>query len=987
MDAAYMPTMITPGQPGATPAPVPLPGALTPTAPPARAAPRRTGLYIALAAVVLVAVLVGGYWAYGVHRQKQLDGFIQEIERLAKDRQWDAAQQRAFIALASFPDAPRLYDLRKDIEKQLKLVQRKELLHEDLLSKAREAQTGRNYDEAVRLLEEAAKLGIEDDVRETMLRQVKYEKLNSQSMQAEKEGRLADALGLARQAAQFGGSEDRALRLESRVKVEELRAQAQAAIGEKKLLVASSRLEEAADCRAAKDDPVLRERLLAEAKQWKLFHLKQQADDAEGRQDWVMVVENLGKAVEVDAADQNLKQRLANAKQTLLQQSNYDSALKAGSEALANKQWDKARQWFSTALEHKKDSAEAKAKLGEAEARLFLDTGASAADGKEWRKARAALEDALKALPEQALPALKLEIERRLDLVKSSEAEISRKRTAAEQAEAAGKVDVATAEYQALSALNPSERQVYQDALDRLKVEGGYREELRKGDEALKGGNLKDARASYRLALEKKTDASSRALVELKLKAVDAADKVHQAQNLMAEKKWSEAHALLSKARGEVPANAPEVQALVDARLQEAKAGVDRVQKLESDLATAQKTSDVAAARAAVSELTQLNPARQAEYTQALQQLEAGIKSAQSKAARQARLEGLLADARKKQGQNDLAGALASAEQAQREFPGEAAAAQLVEGIQAAMRKARLDSLLADARRKQEQNDLPGALAAAQKALQEFPNDPALAQLVSSIQAGASKARLDSLLEEARRKQGQNDLPGALAAAQRALQEFPNDPTAAQLVGSIQAAQKAGASQGVIEQARQRVHGLYQGGQVAEALAAAQEAARQNPQLAELQGLAAALTSLTETTQAVAAADQALGQGLAALGQAPSGASGLKSSLESARKGLADLRSAGVKQFTARDYTGAQAAAHQAAGRARQDARSALEGAARSLDALAQRESSGSGGSSTKHVTVGEQELDTPSSPRGDPKKAAEYRAAASTLRSLAGRL
>jgi serine/threonine-protein kinase PpkA len=150
----------------------------------------------------------------------------------------------------------------------------------------------------------------------------------------------------------------------------------------------------------------------------------------------------------------------------------------------------------------------------------------------------------------------------------------------------------------------------------------------------------------------------------------------------------------------------------------------------------------------------------------------------------------LLAQARASRQQGRLGEAMNLIEQGLRLVPSdpdlEALRAQVA--TEAEKRK-KADALLAEARKRQQQDALDESLALVGQGLQLVPDDPQLMELrrtVQDRQRQRRQARAAELLTQARQQRDQGALPKAMQLANEGLQQIPNDKDLLALRGQIQ---------------------------------------------------------------------------------------------------------------------------------------------------------------------------------------------------------
>ena len=771
---AFQPTLVTPGPglAGATPAPGPLPA--MPSGVAAPPAPSRMGLWLGLAAAAVVVIGIAGFLGYGKYREGQLQGYIEEVNRHIKDGDLETAKVRLYMAQISFPNDPRLVELSSSLRNQLAEQETRKtaaveagvvrkLGFNELTAKAKLAAAAKNYDEAIRHLEEARKLNFETETVDASIRQYKFEKLQAASLKAEGDGNWSEAYKLAKQALEFGSGEDRVQRLERRIQLEALRAEAQTAFDKKDLLASADKLEQAATFADAKTESALQEKLLTDAKQRRVQHFVQLADAAAGRREWNAVVNALTKALQAAPDDAALKQRRQKAQDSLFQETNYESALALGDKELKDGRFSEAAEAFRTALRHKKDSSEAQQKLAEADARLKLDSARKFIQTKEWRKAQTTLDDATAGLKTANLPQLQAEVQKSADEVKKQLKDIATRLEEAQTAEKNGDLDAAIRAYESLGSLNPTERQTYDDVLTVLKVEYGYRKCLADGDASLAKGAFKEARTSYQLALDKKKDAKSQEQVRAKIQGLDAAEKLKGAEDraaaklivvegLATDKSWGKAKDELTLLERDLPQNADkQLRDRIAAKHKEVFDTLDRIQTLETAAQAARNKNDFEKTRAAYQELQQLNPAKLADYQKAVADLAAAEKAWQDVAARKVRFDARMTEANQKKDQKDYAGALSSVQKALLEMPNDAGAlalSQQLEGLQAsAANQALLDQAFQNVGRLVQGNKLPDALAAAKDASARNPKVAELQSMAGALNEISASAQAAAAFE------------------------------------------------------------------------------------------------------------------------------------------------------------------------------------------------------------------------------------------------
>lgn len=671
--SAWDPTLIAPRTPlprGAlnTPAPSPLPGLPTP-APGGRAS--RTGLWVGAAAALLLGIGAGGYFFYRSHRRSQLEGYVKAIESLRQSGSLDDAHYELRQAMSGFPDEPRLNDLRQSLAEDIRKkaqrdreinlqFARKEVRLDDWVKKAKAAFEGGRFDEAILGYQEARKLDPDSEELKTGLDAAHLAHLRARVAEAEKNRKWEDALSFSKQSLEFGGTFEQVQRLEQRVKVEELRQDALRLSRNDDLLAAADRFDEAA--LSSTRDTAVRDELQQLAVQQRTQHHLNRATEAEKQGQWTGAIAALNKALKLAPKDAAIEKRLEHARRSFRNETSFESAMSLGRKALDAQRWSEAAEMYRAAIGHNQDHSEAKALLTEAIHRDVLSQADTKVQTRAWREASALLDEIEIEVGKTAQTGVKIEFERLSMLVRNNREEISRKETRAQTAAKEDALATAIQEFEALIDLNPADRTSYETALAPLRIEHAYRGALADGDGAASAGQFAKARTAYRQAGErKKDDATAQATVKARLALMVASEKLFKVEPLIAEKNWGEARTQLAAIQKEIPADNTIAATAVDERLKAVDGALAQIDALEETGRTAVPHRKWEDGREALKQLQELNPSRKDAYRKQLDDLETALKAFNEQTARQARYDLQMGEARRKLGQEDFDGAIASA--------------------------------------------------------------------------------------------------------------------------------------------------------------------------------------------------------------------------------------------------------------------------------------------------------------------------------------
>ena len=713
--SAWDPTVISPRTPlpiGATPMPSPLSGTSTPA--PGGRAPR-TGLWIGVAAVLVLGIGAGGYVFYLGHRQAQLDGYVKAIEALRQSGSLEDAKYELRQALSHFPDDERLKDLRQGIEEDLRKkaqedrernlqYARKEVRLDEWVRKAKSAFEGGRFDEAILAYQEARKLDPDSEELKTALEAAHLAHLRARVAEAEKNGAWEEALSFSKQSLQFGGAFEQVQRLEQRLKVEELRKEAQRLSGSGQLLAAADKFDEAA--LSSTRDAAVRDELQQLAVRQRIQHHLNLATEAEKQGQWTGAIAALNQALKLAPKDAAIEKRLESARRSFRDETSFESAMSLGRKALDAQRWSEAAEMYRAAIGHNPDHAEAKALLTEALQRDVLSQAEAKVQARMWREARTLLDEIGADAATTAQTGVKIEFERLSMLVRNSQEEIARREARAQASVKEDALATALQEYEALLELNPADRAKYEQALAPVRIEHAYRGALAEGDEAARTGQFAKARTAYRQAAEKKSgDAAAQAAVDARLALLVASEKLFKIEPSIAAKNWSEARAQLAAIRKEIPAENAVAVAAVEERVKAVDDALTKIAALEEMGRTAVTSRKWDEGREALKQLLELNPSRQEVYRKQLDDLEAALKAFNEQTARQARYDRQMGEARQKLGQEDFDGAIAAAQSALEALPDDARAKDLVREAQARKEAKARAKLLDDTHR-----DLQGLL-------------------------------------------------------------------------------------------------------------------------------------------------------------------------------------------------------------------------------------------------------------------------------------
>ncbi|MCW8133393.1 MAG: protein kinase [Planctomycetota bacterium] len=233
------------------------------------------------------------------------------------------------------------------------------------------------------------------------------------------------------------------------------------------------------------------------------------------------------------------------------------------------------------------------------------------------------------------------------------------------------------------------------------------------------------------------------------------------------------------------------------------------------------------------------------------------------------------------------------------------------------------------------------------------------------------------------------DYDSAKTSANSALQLFPGDKTATDLLKEIEDLKKRRFDQQGETDVWNKVKPLVEGSKYAEAKQEADKGAQAYPaQAAIFQSWSAALTSMAGAAASCDEATRAVDGGRGVTGLPRNAAD----QLAAARATIASSMDAARQQFLRKDMADAQRRAADAGNAAKATAKNALTSAANTCDAMAAEYAKGGGSGGKRRVQVGETDLpgtgdSGSSSGGGDPAKANECRRAAEALRDLANKL
>lgn len=342
----------------------------------------------------------------------------------------------------------------------------------------------------------------------------------------------------------------------------------------------------------------------------------------------------------------------------------FQMALAEGAQRAAQQprpDWAGAKEAYARALKLMPEDADVRSRSVLADAHASVEAAEAAADGREWRSVRQALqhfETDLASVDDPALRASVAALRKRAD---DEGAKIAAKENDAQEAGRLAQFDRAGRLYAELKELNPQNASTYDEALTGLQASQTFQTALAGADVLRQDGDWAKARDAYRHLLEEKRLPAETGVIQGRLKEVEAGEFIQQGRQALEQGRQAEAKAALSSAEKILPARALDLVMSLQTAQKDLAVAVERADELERAARAARERGDLETARSSYTELGRLDANRRAACQQAIGEIEVRLKAQAEKVAQQQAIEGHLKESQAAMARGDAAAALKAA--------------------------------------------------------------------------------------------------------------------------------------------------------------------------------------------------------------------------------------------------------------------------------------------------------------------------------------
>jgi serine/threonine protein kinase len=342
----------------------------------------------------------------------------------------------------------------------------------------------------------------------------------------------------------------------------------------------------------------------------------------------------------------------------------FQTALAEGAQRAAQQprpDWAGAQEAYARALKLRPEDADVRSRGALADAHASVEAAGSAADRREWRSVRQALQHLETDLASVGDPALRASVAALRKRADDEAAKIAAKENDAQEAGRLAQFDRAGRLYAELKELNPQNASAYDEALTGLQASQTFQTALAGADALRQGGDWAKARHAYRKLLEEKRLPAEAGVIQGRLSEVEAGEWIQKGRGALEQGALAEAQAALTSAEKILPARAQDLVVLLQTAQKNLAASMARADELERKARAARESGDLETARSSYTELGRLDASRRAACQQALGELEVRLKAQAEKAAQQQAIEGHLKEGQAAMARGDAAAALKEA--------------------------------------------------------------------------------------------------------------------------------------------------------------------------------------------------------------------------------------------------------------------------------------------------------------------------------------